>query len=165
MSLCLCFRLSIQSLSLSSLEFAPKPLTKPWLGFDHFPLLTLLSAMIPHSSLCLEIRPASFLLFYLREPFLNPLCILTFLCTPSSATDKRERDPSRNQKRRVSTGIPTHLVIAVSKPSDNSLNCHLSHYEIGEAMGIWKSNKKKAKRNENGSREGRHQAQTDVVAI
>ena len=127
--------------SLSPVSLAPKPLTKPWLGFDHFPLLALPSPpsplshlsmlpifLIPHCPLCLCTRSAS--LRFLKKTVWSPrapnlFCILNFLCVPSSAVSRIDRavQQSKSAGRHVPAWVPTHLVLAVNKPSDISLNC------------------------------------------
>lgn len=99
-------------LSPVSSEFTLQSLTKPWLGFDHFPVsphLTLLSAIPPFFcfSLCLSLSP----LLYLDQPFMNLFASSFFFSLPFlnlfSTVDKRARacqretHPSRNQKCRA----------------------------------------------------------------
>lgn len=178
MSLCSCFYTSVcpllWSLSPASLEFAPKPLTKPWLGFDHFssphpalchplllPFFTRIFLLSPHSSLCLH-HHASFL-------FLPPCVITVFslFFVPLTLPHMRERQICLGIKS-AERWIPTHLVIAVSKPSDNSLNCLPSNL-LRDWGGDGNLSEKKKKREmimgvEKAVREVKNQGQKDMLA-
>lgn len=133
---CVC---ALLRLSAASFEFALQSLTKPLLAFDHFPLLTL-SLHLPPDPTFLPLSPSTSCLLSLspspgfismsppRTLFASSLFFVSPLWTYLHCGWERERERDirlgiKSSGRCVSTWIPAHLVIAVSEPSDNSLNC------------------------------------------
>lgn len=127
-------------LSPASLEFALQSLAQPWLVFD---CLDAIFQSLSISTPCfLSLSPSPSVLSLQTLFFFLPL---HFSLPPLELIHRRAWERGRDLSKKiksagccVSTWIPTHLVIAVSKPSDNSLNCLPSNlrWDWGEAMGV-----------------------------
>lgn len=112
------------------LSLTQKPLTKPWLVFDHFSLpcslpysLSPIFTRISLSSLNSSCLP--FCLLVTLPPFSScfpALWLYSHLSLYPSLCHAWAREICLGIKS-AAQWIPAHLVIAVSKPSDNSLNC------------------------------------------
>lgn len=178
--------MSVWRLSPASFEFALQSLTKPWLSFDHFPACALSSACtLPShiaivsrlSCLSLHVFPLpcfisispswTFLLPRLSFPPLPFLWTYPLWCLRSRERERHIRLKIKSAGCCVSTWIPTHLVIAVSEPSDNSLNCLPSNlwWDWGGDGSLKKKRKEKQREMTKGVRKARGGgAQKDVVA-
>lgn len=137
-SCCLCFYTSV--CSLLSAEWVRGGYLQPLLSLPYslwqnpdWALITSLPVLpsactLPSrvSIVSLSMFPPSSPMLYLDQPFPNLFASSLFSPFPCSLNLERERHIRRKIKSAgccVSTWIPTHLVIAVSEPADNSLNC------------------------------------------